>query len=140
MKNNIFLEFIIMETEIDYTKYIPNQPKRLQVYEKFYKLLKNTIDLKKYEDCENYKESDIIKMALNLERGIFNYVLEKMCNKSENVWDENFKTKYINRCVTIYTNLNPDSYIKNCSLMKRLLSKQLDEFKLAYLSGSEIFS
>ena len=80
------------------------------------------------------------EMALNLERGIFNYVLEKMCNKSENVWDENFKTKYINRCVTIYTNLNPDSYIKNCSLMKRLLSKQLDEFKLAYLSGSEIFS
>ena len=128
-----------METQIDYTKYIPTQSKRLQIYEKFYKLLKNTIDLKKYEECENYKENDIIKMSLNLERGIFNYVLEKMCNKSENIWDENFKTKYVNRCVTIYTNLNPDSYIKNCSLMKRLLSKQLDEFKLAYLSGSEIF-
>lgn len=128
-----------METETDYTKYIPTHSKRLTVYQKFYKLLKNTIDSNRYEECKNYNENDIIKMSLNLERGIFNYVLEKTCNKTENIWNDKFRTNYVHRCVTIYTNLDPDSYIKNFSLMKRLLSKELDEFKLTYLSESEIF-
>jgi DNA-directed RNA polymerase subunit M/transcription elongation factor TFIIS len=140
MKNNRNLEFIEMEIENDYTQYIPTHPKRLRVYEKFYNLLKNTIDSKKYEECENYNENDIMKMALNLERGIFNYVLDKNCSKKmEGVWNDSFRTNYIHRCVTIYTNLDPNGYIKNFSLMKRLLSKELDEFKLTQLSQSEIF-
>lgn len=128
-----------MEVETDYTRYIPTHSKRLRVYEKFYKLLKNTIDLKRYEECENFKENDIVKMSLNLERGIFNYVLNKNDNRTENVWNDSFRTKYIHRSVTIYTNLDPDSYVKNPSLMKRLLSKELDEFEVTSLSPSEIF-
>lgn len=130
---------MLMESEdVDYSVYIPDHPKRLRVYKKFKVLLENTIKLKKYEECEDYNNIDIMKMALNLERGIFNYTL--VLNKqTDNLWNDSFRTRYIHRSVTIYTNLDPDGYLKNTNLMKRLLLKELDEFKLTKLAYNEIF-
>lgn len=125
---------------IDYSKFIPDHPKRARVYEKFYTLLKRLIELEEYKEYKKYDDIVIMKMALNIERGIFNYVIDNYDNKKfDNVWNDVFRTKYIHRSVTIYTNLDPNSYIKNFSLIKRLLSKEIDEFKLAKLSPSEIF-
>jgi len=134
------VERVEVEQMEDYSKFIPDHPKRLRVYEKFYNLIKNIIQLKQYEEYKNYDDIAIMKMAINLERGIFNYVLDNYDNKKlENIWNDTFKTKYIHRSVTIYTNLNPDSYIKNNSLIRRLLSKDLNEFQVTKLSQSEIF-
>lgn len=127
---------MLMESEnIDYSIYIPDHPKRLKVYEKFKTLLENTIKSKNEYD---YNDIDIMKIALNLERGIFNYTLHYN-KQSDNLWNDSFRTRYIHRSVTIYTNLDPNGYLKNTSLMKRLLKKELDEFQLTKLAYNEIF-
>jgi DNA-directed RNA polymerase subunit M/transcription elongation factor TFIIS len=41
--------------------------------------------------------------------------------------------------VRIYTNLNPDSYIKNTELIHRFFKKEFTEFELAYFDAEKLF-
>lgn len=120
-------------------EYIPQQENRKHVYQKFYELLKKYGNDSEFSDIE-YKDNNVlIKMALNIERGIFNYVLDKQYNKDSKIWNEHFKNIYINRAVVIYSNLNPSSYLKNTNLLKRLLNKQLNEFQICYFEAKDLF-
>jgi DNA-directed RNA polymerase subunit M/transcription elongation factor TFIIS len=79
-------------------------------------------------------------MALNIERGIFNYALGLYSKKRLNeTWNDVFKFIYVNRCVIIYDNLNPKGRIQNTGLLEKLLSKEFGEFELCKLSPQEIF-
>jgi len=121
----------------DYEKLIPTHSIRNKMYNKFYDLLleyNNTTDTN-----ETKKEEYVIqKMALNIERGIFNYVL-KSYNNYEKTWNSRFQTNYNHRCCMIYSNLNRNSSIKNTQLIKRLFNKEFTEFDLACFTSKQIF-
>ena len=110
-----------------YNNYIPVHPSRLKVYEKMFNLL------------DKYNENNlslIQKFALNIEKGIFNYTLEK---SQESDWTELFKSFYINRAAIIYSNLNPNSYIKNINLINRLFNDEFKPEKLPFFTSKELF-
>lgn len=123
--------------EIDLDKLIPNHPNRKRIFEKFYNLI--NIHIKNYTN-NIYTDNDIKKMAINLERGIFNYTISVYPNRKINeTWNNFFNNLYINRAVKIYNNLNPDSSLKNTLLLKRLLSKEFNEFEIASFNSEQIF-
>ena len=118
---------------------IPEQASRKRVFEKLYDVLVTHAGTDYYSSGDHqHDKTSLKKMALNLERGIFNYVLQQssLTNKT---WDPKFQSAYINRAVTIYTNLNPESYIKNRNLLKRLLDKQINEFELCNFGSGDMF-
>lgn len=119
--------------ESELNKLIPNHPIRKRIYEKFNNLITNN---------NSYKIdiNEIKKMAINLERGIFNYTISIYPNKKINEsWNDYFNNLYINRAVKIYNNLNPNSSLKNTNLLKRLLSKEFNEFEISSFNSEQLF-
>jgi transcription elongation factor S-II len=126
-----------MQTLTGIDKSIPIHPNRKHIYEKFYNLLSIYTNIPENKPLQ---EDQIKKMSINIERGIFNHTL-KLYNKTEqnDTWNELFKNIYINRCMIIYDNLNPNGKIGNKNLLNRLLQKEFDEFDLCSLSPKELF-
>lgn len=117
-------------------KYIPNHPQRIRVYKKFYDMLKENIDSNSF----GLSDDDILKMSLNLERGIFNNTLILYNNKVvSQTWNELFKNIYINRAMIIYDNVNPKGKIGNTTLLTRLLNKDCDEFEICNFGPDKLF-
>ncbi len=116
---------------------VPSLDVRKRIYDKFYELLKKHSDTVG-ATTEGVTENQ--KMALNIERGIFNFTLNNYNKTQSNeTWNDLFKSMYIARAVTIYTNLNPDSYLKNTNLIQRFLNKEFNEFQLCNLTAQQIF-
>ena len=114
-------------------KFIPKHPYREKMYNKFLSLLQ------KLNVGGDLTETELQKMALNIERGCFN---ETLCQSSLNQresWNTAFQTKYSSKVVRIYTNLNPDSYLKNKDLFKRLFRKEFTEFELVAFTPEQMF-
>ena len=62
------------------------------------------------------------RQSINLEKGIYNWTIQE-ANKRKIVkkWmNEYFVQLYVNRCRTIYLNLNKKSYVNNKNLLKLL--------------------
>lgn len=122
---------------------IPNHPDRKRIYEKFHSLIKNNIVnyIKSYDIKYEYGDNDIQKLALNIERGIFNQAIYLYSNYNYHTesWNEQFKRLYMGRCFIIYHNLNPNSTISNEKLLFRLLSKEFSEFQLCAFTPKQIF-
>ena len=120
--------------QIELDKLIPNHPTRKRIYEKFQNLIN------KYIDKKDYNLDDIMKIAINLERGIFNYTISIYPNKKINeTWNNYFNNLYIDRAVKIYNNLNPDSSLQNKKLLQRLLSKEFNEFEITSFNSEQLF-
>lgn len=117
----------IFKSDMNLDQFIPQNHVRKNLYIKLYNLLSIHIELPDY---------DIQKMALNIERGILNNVLKVT---RQIVWDEHFKRRYLARAVTVFTNLNPESYLKNTNLIQRLLNKEFDEFELCSFGPDKMF-
>ena len=114
-------------------KYIPSQKQRKYIYEKFLYLLKEN-------NIGNYNDEKLIKMAINIERGIFNYALNMYGDVIKNeTWNDVFRSLYINRCSALFSNLNPNAYMKNKTLIIRLFNNEFDEFTLANMEGKDLF-
>lgn len=109
-------------------EYIPIHPKRKHIYEKFYKLLK---------EYKSECEFDLQKMALNIEKSIFNFCV---INSNIKEWNYMFNVYYINAAVRVYTNLNPNSYLKNKNLMNLLLSKEIKEYDIVFFDSKDMFT
>ena len=122
------------DDELNYDKFIPVHPKRHKNYKKFFELLRQENEASPI----TYSTDDLQKMALNIERGIFNFCLRGFSGFSGS-WDVLFENKYTSRCVTIYCNLKPTSYMKNENLINRLFSKEFTEFELAAFSPEQMF-
>jgi DNA-directed RNA polymerase subunit M/transcription elongation factor TFIIS len=117
-------------------KAIPNHPQRKKIYEKFLNLLLSHIDKKDY----HYTDEDIQKIALNIERGIFNRALGLYFKKTpRETWNDVFNNIYINKCAIIYDNLNPNGNIQNTGLLKKLLQKEFNEFEMCLFSPDKLF-
>ena len=118
---------------------IPIHPKRKLVYIKFCNLLSDFIN--KHPEYTDTNEN-IQKKALNIEIGIFNYSLKRYFNtdnKKIEYWNDIFQMYYSHRFVTIYSNLNPETNIKNTELIKRYLNNEFDEQQLTHFTSQEIF-
>jgi hypothetical protein len=121
--------------QITLDKCIPNHPQRIKVYKRFYDMLKENID-----NSFSLSDDDILKISLNLERGIFNNTLILYNNKVvSQTWNELFKNIYINRAIIIYDNINPKGKIGNTTLLTRLLNKECDEFDICNFSPDKLF-
>ena len=84
---------------------------------------------------------DNIKMVRRIERGIFNYSLRK-ADESLIIkrWENNlFRSIYIDKCRSVYTNLKKDSYVKNIRLLDRLYDKEFQLQKLAFMTPQHTF-
>lgn len=146
------------DKEVSLDNYIPKHPNRKNVYEKFYNLLKDLIKRDEYLKLENQDldQTSIQKMALNIERGIFNYSIKyKSENKTSNLVSNSnkkndtnqplnntwnlIKNYYQSRAVRIYSNLNPESYLQNKNLARRLFNREFTEFELVEFDAADIF-
>tara|TARA_Y100001936_G_C15753820_1_gene497504 strand:+ start:21 stop:494 length:474 start_codon:yes stop_codon:yes gene_type:complete len=76
-----------------------------------------------------------------LERGIYNYSLEKAEEHNiVKVWDNQlFKQIYVDKCRSLYANLQETSYIKNKRLLHRLNEKEFKPRELAFMTPQHIF-
>jgi DNA-directed RNA polymerase subunit M/transcription elongation factor TFIIS len=130
-------------TSETFAHFVPSQRNRRAVYEKVLAIVNETID--KNEDYSIYKdaytEDDLIKMALNIERGIFNtaLIIYRIENTNENTWNPFFQSIYINKASSIINNIDPNHKIGNKYLLKRVLNKEINEFVLAELSPKSLF-
>ncbi len=118
-----------MESEI-----LALQGQRKNVFNKFFKLIEN------YHEKKG-KGRDICALkALNIERGILNYIIDKYNVKHE--WTCFHKDMYLMRSVILYLNLNPESIIKNTYLIERIFNKDdliSDEFVFASAEPEILF-
>ena len=123
--------------ELKYDNFIPKHPKRKNIYIKFNDLLILHYNKFKVMNFDyNFSIDDLQKISLNIEKGIFNYTLINHNNKD---WDMMFEFYYIESCVTVYSNLNPCSYLKNVNLIHRLFQSQFEPEELAFLDPSKRF-
>jgi DNA-directed RNA polymerase subunit M/transcription elongation factor TFIIS len=113
-------------------EYYPSHSKRLHVFTRIFQLLK--------ENVNDKEEVELEKMALNIERGIFNVAIETYYNGGVGTtWNNVFENIYMAKSVSIYINVKPDSYIKNTKLLSRLLNKEFDEFELCKMTPAQLF-
>jgi len=82
-----------------------------------------------------------LKLSKIIEKSIYNYVIDVSKNKNIlRLWSDNvFKQLYINKCISIYSNLNNDSYIKNNYLLNNILEGKINPNNIANLSVYDIF-
>lgn len=84
---------------------------------------------------EKYNCNDHKFCAYNIEMHIYNYSIglyHRNNYNSNSIWNKLFEDIYIQKNTSIYINLNPDSYIKNSSLMTRYLNQELSEKEIVY--------
>lgn len=132
------------KSEIDrLTEYIPIQQNRKAVYEKIKNIITNTVEKDThYTDYyKRYTTSELMKLALNIERGIFNNVIDTYTHDKtdDKNWNPLFQTLYLYKACSIIRNINPIDKIGNTYLLKRLLEKEFDEFELCNLDSKQLF-
>lgn len=130
---------------------IPMHKIRKGIYEKFYAVLSKHIgNITKKEvgngrvlemDYAEFEmtDSEIKVIALNIERGIFNRIIQMSEQQNQKTWNSLFECKYKGLATMIYLNLKPDSYLENHNYMRRLLRKEFNEFEMVRLEPDERF-
>jgi len=80
------------------------------------------------------------KYSVNLETGIYNWAIEEAKNKNViRKWtNANFVMLYVDKFKSIHYNLDPNSHVKNTSLLKRLKKKEFKAHELAFMSHQEM--
>ena len=81
------------------------------------------------------------KKSKNIEKGIFDYSIQNAKDKNIQIdWmNKLFTHIYINKFKTIYFNINPKLSIKNNYLIKKIKSKDFNEYKIAFMKHHELF-
>ena len=81
------------------------------------------------------------KLSKSVEKSIYNYVIDTA--KERNImrkWNNNiFFNLYINKNISIYSNLNNKTYIKNDYLLNQIINKNINPQDIAKLSVYNIF-
>ena len=87
------------------------------------------------------KVIDDIKISRKIEKGIYNYTIgvskEKNIQRSwENII---FLNLYKSKVLSVYSNLDKESYIKNEKLLDRIKSGEIEPEKVGFLSVYDVF-
>ena len=77
----------------------------------------------------------------NIEIGIYNWCLEFSDNNKivKNWKNSKFLNVYKNKCISVYTNLKPDSYVDNSRLIARLQDHEFSAQDLAFMSCDSVY-
>jgi len=96
------------------------------------------------ESCKN-KINDIVcneDISLKIEQSIYDSVINQNTNEKKIPidWNNfNFRRGYMNKCRSIYENLDKNSYIKNTQLLDKILNGEIDPSKIAFLTPQQLF-
>lgn len=120
---------------MEFDQYIPVHKNRKHIYNKLFDLISSYANVNNY----NLINSDIQKIAINLERGVFNWVISNHSSICKSSWNDMFKHYYITRAHTIYMNLDTKNKLGNTELIKRLLNKEINEQQLCSFDGKDMF-
>lgn len=77
----------------------------------------------------------------DIEIGIFNWTID-FCIKNNIIknWDNNkFKKIYINKSISVISNLDPKQYLKNKYLLKLLQNKKIIPHEIPYMKNEDIY-
>ena len=93
------------------------------------------------------KSINIFKSILSLplirqiERGIFNYTIQKCNQKHYTIqWDGfEFKEIYVTKMISLYSNINKNKYVQNKTLLDKIINKTIDPYQLAFMKPYEIY-
>ena len=111
-----------------------------------------TNDLVQYNEDDNYtdirlKNIDIFNTLVEehkakiIEKSIYDYT--KQISKKRNIlplWTNSiFKKIYLNKSISLYSNIDTNSYICNKSLITKILKNKIDISKIAFMSFQELF-
>ena len=86
-------------------------------------------------------EDECEATAIKIEKGIYNNII-KYCNVKGILkkWENSFfKKLYVQKVISIYVNLDPNSYIKNSRFIERLRAKEFKPYEIAEMEPSQIF-
>jgi len=81
-----------------------------------------------------------LELSKNIEESIYNYTIcqSEIKGIEPNIEDKYFKRIYVNKIITLYNNLDENSYVENKSFLKRLINNDFDINQIAFLSPQEI--
>lgn len=81
-----------------------------------------------------------IDICEKIEKSIYNYCVEqcRLKNIEVNIENKYFLRMYVNKLISLYNNLDKNSYIKNISFYDKVMDKSIEIEKIAYLSPQEI--
>ena len=79
-------------------------------------------------------------LSNKIEESIYKFALIQCENKGIEMDIDNkyFKRIYVNKIMTLYNNLDKDSYVKNNSFLTRLLQKEFDVAEIGFLTPQDI--
>jgi transcription elongation factor S-II len=87
------------------------------------------------------KAIDDIKVSRRVEKGIYNYVIK--VSKEKNIrrsWENTlFTNLYKSKILSVYSNLDTNSYIQNNQLLKNIKGGSIDPEKVGSLSVYDVF-
>jgi len=81
-----------------------------------------------------------LELSKSIEESIYNYTLSQSEIKSiePNIEDKYFKRIYVNKVITLYNNIDKNSYVKNYNFLNTLSDKDFDITNIAFLTPQEI--
>lgn len=81
-----------------------------------------------------------LDISTKIEESIYNYTVGKSTDKciDENIDNKYFKRIYVNKLISLYNNLNPETYIQNKNFLNRIKNKEIDINNIAFLTPQEI--
>jgi DNA-directed RNA polymerase subunit M/transcription elongation factor TFIIS len=82
-----------------------------------------------------------ISLTRNIEKSIYNSIIEECRVKHIHRSWENviFKKIYLSKVISIYSNLNKETYIKNCNFLDRIKNKEIKVEDIGKMSSIDIF-
>ena len=94
---------------------------------------------KSYSILNNVLENE--KISRQIEQSIYNSSIQYSSeNNIKRDWSNDiFKSLYLSRIRSIYTNLKGDSYLQNKNFKKKILDNDIDPKKISSLSNYDIF-
>ena len=95
------------------------------------------ICVKKFETILN----DLNKSQA-IEKSIYNYALDQSLKKGieNNIENKFFLRIYVNKIITLYNNLDQQSYIHNSDFYYKIMNNEIDIERIAFLNPQEINS
>jgi DNA-directed RNA polymerase subunit M/transcription elongation factor TFIIS len=97
--------------------------------------------LSPFKEKFNKTDEDILKIATDIEKGIYNHTINFSENKNIiKKWENHlFKNMYLQFCIKVYSNLEPSSYIKNARLISRLMSGEFSPYEICGMDHQYLF-
>lgn len=97
-------------------------------------------DLLQRQNPKSLKKKEYMNFAQKIEKSIYDWAKQYAEKEKIDINHDLFKTVYRNKAISIYTNLDPNSYVKNTDFLKKVIENDVDVCKVATLTPQEMFS